>query len=102
LDGEIKNIRFQIDVQKKNLEAYGKPDGLWTGLIVIIYACAVGVIWPVTLLPYPEETYNDVLTKWVVLGLFFSALAFLFLYLAWSTFRLSHSDHWKALDDLND
>ncbi|WP_155972794.1 hypothetical protein [Paenibacillus sp. Leaf72] len=88
LDGEIKNIEYQIAVQKKSLVTYGKPDGLWLGLLVIVYACIVGVIWPVTLLPYPQKVYNDMLTKWVLFGWFFSALLAIFVYLGWSTYRL--------------
>ncbi|SFF45692.1 hypothetical protein SAMN04487969_1424 [Paenibacillus algorifonticola] len=89
LDGEIQNIEYQIDIQKKSLATYGKPDGLWLGLLVIVYACIVGVIWPVTLLPYPQGVYNDMLTKWVLLGWFFSTLLAIFAYLAWSTYRLT-------------
>ncbi|OME78565.1 hypothetical protein BK120_22760 [Paenibacillus sp. FSL A5-0031] len=87
--GELKNILYQIEAQKNNLKAYGKPDGLWLGLLVIVYACVVGVIWPITLQPYPLEVYNDVLTKWVLLGWFISALLAIFAYLAWSTYRLT-------------
>lgn len=89
LDGEITYLQHQIDVEKKNLITFGRPDGLWSGLLVIIYACTVGVIWPVSLLPYTPNIYNDHLTKWVVLGCFYSALFALFFYLFWSTYRLT-------------
>ncbi len=89
LNGEISLLTKQIEVQMSTLSTYGKPDGLWLGLLVIMYACIVSIVWPCTLLPYDITRFDDILTKWTVLGFFFSALLFLFIYIGWSAYRIT-------------
>lgn len=47
---------------------------MWDGLVVLMYASIVGIGYPITLLPYPTETYNDEVIRRFVLGLFISLL----------------------------
>lgn len=88
LEDEIRFLGMQKEVQNKIIQDYVKPKGLWGGLIVLVYACIVGIVYPSTLLPYPEKAYSVTL-KWVLLGLFFSQLAALFTYLFISLYSLT-------------
>lgn|SRR5699024_10410887 len=89
LSDDLKSLKTQKKEQKKLLDDYGTPQGMWSGLGVLIYACIVGIVYPSTLLPYPTEYYDDITTKWFVLGLFFSELVVLFVYLGFSLYRLT-------------
>lgn len=89
LADDLGALRAQKKEQKKILDDYGTPHGMWAGLGVLIYACIVGIAYPSTLLPYPINYYNDVETKWILLTLFFSELIVLFVYLAFSLYRLT-------------
>ncbi|MEK4626558.1 hypothetical protein MKY06_30135 [Priestia sp. FSL P4-0332] len=88
LQDELRFLKMQKTEQNKILQDYVKPKGLWGGLIVLVYACIVGIVYPSTLLPYPEKAYSVTL-KWVLLGLFFSQLAALFAYLFISLYSLT-------------
>lgn len=92
LNEEISSFQYQIGVEKKKLESSEETDNLWLGLLVIIFSSSVGVIWPVMLLPYSLKVHNDVITNWIVLGCFFSALVALFSYLVWSSCRSLEDD----------
>lgn len=81
LEYEIKFLETQFEEQNKVIIDYGKPKGIWGGMIVLIYSCIVGIAYPVTLLPYPVNIYNDVLTKWFLILLFVSEIVVLFTYL---------------------
>lgn len=89
LQDELHILDMQKEEQIKILNDYGKPKGLWSGLAVLIYACIVGIGYPSTLLPYPMNYYNDMLTKWFLLILFFSELFALFIYLAFNLHKLT-------------
>lgn len=89
LRDDVHVLEIQLKEQEKILGDYGKPKGLWGGLLVLIYACAVGIAYPTILLPYPTEVYDDILTKWVLIGLFFSELLALFIYLAVAMYKLT-------------
>ena len=89
---ELAFLIRQEEEQKKILEDYGKPHGMWGGLIVLVFASIVGIVYPVILLPYPLETYNDEATKFLILGLFFSQLIALFVYLAFNMYRLTKDE----------
>lgn len=78
---EVTFLVRQEEEQSKILTDFGKPHGMWGGLLVLVYASIVGIVYPVTLLPYPLETYDDERTKVLVLLLFFSQLIALFIYL---------------------
>lgn len=78
---EISYLKRQKIEQKKILEDFGKPHGMWGGLAVLVYASIVGIGYPVTLLPYPKETYDDEDTRLLILLLFLSQLLALFVYL---------------------
>ncbi|MGG0464552.1 hypothetical protein [Priestia aryabhattai] len=80
LRDELRFLKMQKNEQNKILQDYVKPKGLWGGLIVLVYACIVGIVFPSILLPYPEKAYSLTL-KWVLLGMFFSQLVALFVYL---------------------
>ncbi|MGP9038101.1 hypothetical protein ACT1WM_16475 [Bacillus stercoris] len=85
---DIRVLELQIEEQRKILNDYGKPRGVWGGFAVLVYACIVGIIYPSVLLPYPTDTYNDNLTKYWILFLFFSQLVALFVYLGFAMFKL--------------
>ena len=89
LRNEVYFLSVRKNEQQKILNDYVKPYGLWSGLAVLIYSCIVGIAYPCILLPYPEETYNDVKTKWLLISLFFSALIAIFIYLAVSMHKLT-------------
>lgn len=79
---DVDHLKRQEAEYREILKDYGKPRGMWGGLIVLIYASVVGIAYPITLLPYPLQTYNDGMTKSLILTLFFSLLLVLFIYLA--------------------
>lgn len=58
-----------------------RPSGVLSGMLVLFYACVVGIAYPISLLPYPLDTYNDIVTKWFLLCLFYSELLAIFVYL---------------------
>lgn len=89
---ELDYLKKQEEEQEQILRDYGKPQGMWGGLFVLIYASIVGIGYPITLLPYPLETYNDEVTKHFILGLFFSLLVSLFVYLAINMHRLTKDE----------
>ena len=87
---DIRVLELQQEEQLKILNDYGKPKWVWSGLFVLVYACIVGIVYPSTLLPYPKDKYDDVLTKWFLLGLFFSQLLALIIYLGIATYKLTN------------
>jgi hypothetical protein len=89
---ELSYLRQQESEQKKILEDYGKPHGMWGGLTVLVYASIVGIGYPVTLLPYPLQTYNDEATRILILLLFLSQLLALFVYLGISMYSLTKDE----------
>lgn len=98
LRSEVQTLIIRKSEQKKILGDYGKPNGLWGGLWVLIYSCIVGIAYPSVLLPYPENTYNDVTTKWFLLILFFSELIALFIYLGVSMSKLTRNNSSQNLE----
>jgi hypothetical protein len=87
---DIRVLGLQIDEQRKILDDYGKPQWVWGGLAVLVYACFVGIVYPSMLLPYPENIYNDDLTKKFLLILFFSQLVSLIFYLGFAMYKLTN------------
>jgi hypothetical protein len=92
LEDEIRILELQNKAQLDILSNYGKPIWIWSGIGVLIYASIVGIIYPSTLLPYPADTFNDSLTKWFILSLFYSQLLLLFIYLSFAMYKLTHSE----------
>lgn len=92
LEKELVVLKLQKAEQDKILTEYGKPNGIWSGLIVLIYSSVVGIAYPVTLLPYPLNTYNDSLTKIFLIILFLSELIALFGYLIFAMRKLTKTD----------
>ncbi|UYY98646.1 hypothetical protein OJ967_25385 [Peribacillus frigoritolerans] len=90
LNDELRILDLQLEDIMKIYNDYGKPKWVWSGLMVLVYACIVGIVYPSTLLPYPKNVYDDVLTKWFLLGLFFSQLLFLIIYLGIAMYQLTH------------
>lgn len=91
LNNELAVLNIQKREQEKILGDYGTPRGLWSGLLVLIYACIVGIICPSILLPYTIGVYDDLSTKYLLLGLFFSELIVLFIYLAFTMYKLTQT-----------
>lgn len=81
LENELEVLKLQKEEQQKILAEYGNPSGVWSGLAVLVYSSVVGIAYPVTMLPYPPNTYNDSLTKVFLIILFLSELVALFGYL---------------------
>ncbi|UTE72817.1 hypothetical protein M1I95_21750 [Rossellomorea marisflavi] len=81
LEVEVTILHTQREEQERILKDFGKPKYVMGGLLVLAYASVVGMVYPSTLLPYPPGVYNDVLTKWWVLSLFFSHIVVIFTYL---------------------
>jgi hypothetical protein len=81
LEAELIILRAQKEEQERILKDFGNPKYVMSGLIVLAYAAVVGMIYPSTLLPYPTGTYDDTLTKWWILSLFFSHIFAIFTYL---------------------
>ncbi|MGX1266799.1 hypothetical protein RKD55_004743 [Rossellomorea marisflavi] len=81
LEAELTILGAQKEEQEHILEDFGKPKYVMSGLGVLAYAAIVGIIYPSTLLPYSTNTYDDTLTKWWVLSLFFSHIMAIFTYL---------------------
>lgn len=91
-NNEISHLKQQKFEQQKILEDFGKPHGMWSGLAVLIYASIVGIGYPITLLPYPKETYDDEATRLLILLLFLSQLLVLFVYLGINMYRLTKDE----------
>lgn len=89
LEDDIKVLNALRNIEEDMLKGYGEVSGLWSGLLVLIYACIVGIIGPSFLLPYPMEYYDDVATKTLLLILFISELFVLFTYLGFSMYKLT-------------
>lgn len=89
LETELAVLRLQKEEQEKVLSEYGSPNGIWSGILVLIYSGIVGIAYPITLLPYPLDTYNDSLTKIVLITLFLSELVALFGYLIFAMKKLT-------------
>lgn len=89
---EISYLKQQMLEQQKILEDFGKPHGMWSGLAVLVYASIVGIGYPITLLPYPKETYNDEGTRYLILLLFLSQLLVLFVYLGINMYLLTKDE----------
>lgn len=51
----------------------------------------MGILYPVTLLPYPIEYYNDEVTKKFLISLFAGSFALIFGYLAVSVYNITHT-----------
>ncbi|WP_427088526.1 hypothetical protein [Peribacillus simplex] len=90
LTDDIRVLELQLEEQFRILDYYGKPKWVWSGLLVLVYACLVGIVYPSTLLPYTEKVHDDVLTKWFLLGLFYSQLLLLVVYLSAAMYQLTH------------
>ncbi|MGE7687331.1 hypothetical protein [Peribacillus simplex] len=90
LTDDIRVLELQLEEQFRILDYYGKPKWVWSGLLVLVYACLVGIVYPSTLLPYTEKVHDDVLTKWFLLGLFYSQLLLLVVYLGAAMYQLTH------------
>jgi hypothetical protein len=88
LESELTILNAQKEEQERILHDYGKPRYVMSGLMVLAYAAVVGMIYPSTLLPYPQGVYDDVLTKWWILSLFFSHIVAIFFYLFVAMIRL--------------
>jgi|SRR5690625_1248008 len=92
LEKELIVLELQKTEQDKILAEYGKPNGIWSGLIVLIYSGFVGIAYPVTLLPYPLNKYDDSLTKVFLIVLFLSELVALFGYLILAMRKLTKAN----------
>lgn len=92
LRNEVSILAGMEKEQEKILDKYGNVSGLWSGLLVLAYSTITGIVIPILLLPYPLDKYDDIKTRKVLLLLFFSGLASLFIYLAISMYKLTKED----------
>lgn len=92
LEDEVQILSGFKEEQLEILKDYGQVSGLWSGLAVLIYACIVGIAIPSILTLYPLEIYDNLGTKKILLGLFFSQLIALFLYLGISMYKLTNEN----------
>jgi hypothetical protein len=92
LKDELQILTVMKEEQKKTLSNYGQISGIWSGLAVLAYSSIAGIVIPILLLPYPLNTYDDAVTRKVLLVLFFSHLIILFIYLAVSMYKLTKED----------
>lgn len=85
---EISLLESQVIVQERSLSGFGRPQGVASGLSVILYACLVSIIWPITLLPYDPQRHDNESIRILLICLFISAIAMLILYMFWSALSL--------------
>lgn len=93
LQDEIQILNGLKKELTKILKSYSARKELKYGFIVFIYNSIVGIVIPSMLLPYPLNTYDDVATKQLLLGLFLSELIVLFIYLGISIYQLVQSEN---------
>lgn len=89
---EIKILTGMKNEHEKLLDEYGSVSGLWSGLAVLAYSTIVGIVVPTLLLPYPLGKYDDVATRELLIVLFFTGLASLFIYLGISMYKLTRDE----------
>lgn len=88
LEAELMILKLQKKEQEKIISEHSNPNGVWGGLGVLMYCGTVGIAYPVTLLPYSLNTYNDGLTKIFLIITFISELVVIFGYLIFALQRL--------------
>ena len=82
LDDKINRLE---DVQNK----YGKTNSIWLGLAILVCASIIGLLYPASLLPYPTDFYDDVLTKRFLMSLFTLSLSLIFGYIFFYLWKLT-------------
>lgn len=93
LEDDIMVLKALRSAEDDMINGYGKISGLWGGLAALIYACVVGIIIPIFLLPYPSNYYDDSATRIVLLILFISELVVIFIYLSFSMYKLTEHNN---------
>lgn len=78
---------------------YLKTVGVWIGLGVLIFASLIAIIYPSTLLPYPEDYYDDAKTKTLLITLFSIALFAIFGYIAGYLVQLTRNKPVKTSEN---
>lgn len=93
---EISLLEKHRTDQINILKDYGQPHGVLGGIIVLGYASIVGIVIPSIFLPYSNAITTPFWDKWILLSLFFSQLAALFIYLGYQVHKLSNLDDEKS------
>lgn len=78
---------------------YLKTVGVWIGLGVLIFASLIAIIYPSTLLPYPEDYYDDAKTKVLLITFFIIALLAIFGYIAGYLVQLTRNKPVKTSEN---
>lgn len=78
---------------------YLKTGGVWLGLGVLIFSSLIAIIYPSTLLPYPEDYYDDAKTKTLLITLFSIALFAIFGYIAGYLVQLTRNKPVKTSEN---
>lgn len=78
---------------------YLKTGGVWLGLGVLIFSSLIANIYPSTLLPYPEDYYDDAKTKTLLITLFSIALFAIFGYIAGYLVQLTRNKPVKTSEN---
>lgn len=99
LTNEISLLEKHRADQGTILKDYGQPNGVLGGTIVLAYASIVGIVIPSIFLPYNNAVISFTWDKWILLSLFFSQLAALFIYLGKQVRKLSNLDNEKSTTD---
>lgn len=90
LSYEIRVLNSQKEEQEKAIKNDLETTWIWPGIGVLIYSSIVGILYPATLLPYPQDYYNDEQTKLLLLVLFGSSLILLFTYLIVAIYKITN------------
>jgi len=87
LEQEKNALNIQLTDFRAQLKNIGVPQGLYSGVIILVYFACVGIVYPVLLMPLSSEEFTPFL-KWSVSLLFFSGLLLFFVYLLFSIKQL--------------
>ncbi len=86
-DQEKNAQNVQLSDFRAQLKSIGVPQGLYSGVIILVYFACAGIVYPVLLMPLSSEEFTPLL-KWSVSLLFFSGLLLFFIYLFFSIKQL--------------
>lgn len=86
---ELSLLTDKINRLENLRDKYGKTNSIWIGLVVLICASVIGILYPASLLPYPKDFYDDVLTKRFLMSLFTFSLVMIFGYIFFYLWKLT-------------
>jgi cell division protein FtsL len=80
LEQDKSALNTQVSDLKSQLRNFGKPQGVTFGIVILAYFSLVGIVVPLFLLPSTTDQFTSI-HKWIIFGLFVSALLLFFFYL---------------------